>query len=133
MIDYMKFNDEISDEMLAAYIDGNATMEESALIGDTLDRDCMLSEAFNIVCESMPFRNDANWDTFNKNIDLFKVETSDMEDILMQAAIESEHQDSMSQTNLFDGIVLDDLSGTDSSNLADTDSPNFADTDLLDY
>lgn len=46
MIDW---NDNISDEMLAAYLDGNANMEERSLIQSQMDSDSMLSEVIDIV------------------------------------------------------------------------------------
>ena len=46
MIDW---NDNISDEMLAAYIDGNANMEECSLIQSQMGSDSMLSEVIDIV------------------------------------------------------------------------------------
>ena len=46
MIDW---NDNISDEMLAAYLDGNASMEECSLIQDQMGSDSMLSEVIDIV------------------------------------------------------------------------------------
>ena len=46
MIDW---NDNISDEMLAAYLDGNANMEECSLIQNQMGRDSMLSEVIDIV------------------------------------------------------------------------------------
>ena len=41
--------DNISDEMLAAYLDGNASMEECSLIQDQIKSDSMLSEVIDIV------------------------------------------------------------------------------------
>ena len=46
MIDW---NDNISDEMLAAYLDGNANMEEYSLIQNQMGGDSMLSEVIDIV------------------------------------------------------------------------------------
>ena len=46
MIDW---NDNISDEMLAAYLDGNANMEECSLIQNQMGNDSMLSEVIDIV------------------------------------------------------------------------------------
>ena len=46
MIDW---NDNISDEMLAAYLDGNANMEECSLIQSQMGSDSMLSEVIDIV------------------------------------------------------------------------------------
>ena len=46
MIDW---NDNISDEMLAAYLGGNGSMEECSLIQSQLGDDSMLSEVIDIV------------------------------------------------------------------------------------
>ena len=46
MIDW---NDNISDEMLAAYLDGNANMEECSMIQNQMGSDSMLSEVIDIV------------------------------------------------------------------------------------
>lgn len=46
MIDW---DDNISDEMLAAYLDGNANMEECSLIQSQMGSDSMLSEVIDIV------------------------------------------------------------------------------------
>ena len=46
MIDW---NDNISDEMLAAYLDGNANIEECSLIQNQMGNDSMLSEVIDIV------------------------------------------------------------------------------------
>ena len=46
MIDW---NDNISDEILAAYLDGNANMEECSLIQNQMGSDSMLSEVIDIV------------------------------------------------------------------------------------
>ena len=64
----MDWNDNnITDEMLAAYIDGNATPMESALISDTIMHDDMLAEAIDIVNDSMSMNNDllGNTDLFS--------------------------------------------------------------------
>ena len=44
-------NSGISDELLAAYIDGNTTESENALIENALSDDSMLSEACEIICD----------------------------------------------------------------------------------
>lgn len=46
MIDW---NDNISDEILAAYLDGNANMEECSLVQSQIGCDSMLSEVIDIV------------------------------------------------------------------------------------
>lgn len=48
MIDFNDFNEDISDEMLAAYIDGNVTSIESALIESTPLYNDSLSEIIEI-------------------------------------------------------------------------------------
>ena len=62
MIDFKDFNEKISDEMLAAYIDGNATPEESSLIESTLDNDNLLTESLDIVNDSISFGSNFDWD-----------------------------------------------------------------------
>ena len=57
MIDFLKFNDDISDEMLAAYIDGNATEEESSRIRFALSSDEELLEATEVVNDFNPNRS----------------------------------------------------------------------------
>jgi hypothetical protein len=55
MIDFMNLGDNISDEMLAAYIDGNATPEESIMIQNALGSDELLTEAIDIANDCVPF------------------------------------------------------------------------------
>jgi hypothetical protein len=55
----MDWNDNnITDEMLAAYIEGNATPMESALISDTMMNDDILTEAIDIVNDTLSMAND---------------------------------------------------------------------------
>lgn len=58
MIDFLKFNDNITDEMLAAYIDGNATEEENSLIENSISSDEMLSEVVDVVNDINLFENE---------------------------------------------------------------------------
>lgn len=62
MIDNKDFNENISDEILAAYIDGNATPEESSLIENALASDYMLSESLNLISDTISFGTNFNWD-----------------------------------------------------------------------
>lgn len=55
-------NSGISDELLAAYIDGNTTDSENALIENALNDDSMLSEAYEIVNDSIPFGSSFDWE-----------------------------------------------------------------------
>ena len=52
----------ISDELLAAYIDGNTTESENILIENALNDDSMLSEACEIVNDAVSFGSDFDWD-----------------------------------------------------------------------
>lgn len=64
MIDFdiFNFDDNITDEQLAAYIDGNATAEETLLIENALNNDTMLSEALDIVQDGALLGSDFDWD-----------------------------------------------------------------------
>lgn len=52
----------ISDELLAAYIDGNTTESENALIENALNGDSMLSEAYEIASDSVSFGSSFDWE-----------------------------------------------------------------------
>lgn len=62
MIDFLKFNDDISDEMLAAYIDGNSTENETLLIEKSLKEDSLLSEIVDIAHDSQFIKDSIGWD-----------------------------------------------------------------------
>lgn len=55
----------ISDELLAAYIDGNTTKSENALIENALNGDSMLSEVCEIASDSVSFGEKTDWDIYN--------------------------------------------------------------------
>lgn len=55
MIDFLKFNDDISDEMLAAYIDGNASDEEIGVIQSQIKNDDLLSEVIEVSSEGLNY------------------------------------------------------------------------------
>ena len=55
-------NSGISDELLAAYIDGNTTESENQLIENTLNGDSMLSEAYEIANDSVSFGSNFDWE-----------------------------------------------------------------------
>lgn len=54
-------NSGISDELLAAYIDGNTTESENALIENALNGDSILLEAYEIASDSVSFGSDFDW------------------------------------------------------------------------
>ncbi len=55
-------NSGISDELLAAYIDGNTTESENQLIESSLNGDSMLSEAYEIANDSVSFGSNFDWE-----------------------------------------------------------------------
>lgn len=62
MIDFNKFSKDISDEMLAAYIDGNSTEEEKTLIENSIQEDSILSEAVDIANDTKMLSSNFDWD-----------------------------------------------------------------------
>lgn len=58
-------NSGISDELLAAYIDGNTTESENALIENSLNDDSMLSEAYEIANNGISFGEQSDWDIYD--------------------------------------------------------------------
>lgn len=118
MIDW---NDNISDEMLAAYLDGNANMEECSLIQNQMGSDSMLSEVIDIVNDinhlGLTMGNDnlimnsmdGNWDLSN-GLDMI---SSPLQSI-------PEYNDSLSQFDSFDnGFDRDSFDNNDLDNIFD--------------
>ena len=118
MIDW---NDNISDEILAAYLDGNANMEECSLIQNQMGSDSMLSEVIDIVNDinhlGLTMGNDnliissmdGNWDLSN-GLDMI---SSPLQSI-------PEYNDSLSQFDSFDnGFDRDSFDNNDLDNIFD--------------
>lgn len=118
MIDW---NDNISDEMLAAYLDGNASMEECSLIQNQMGSDSMLSEVIDIVNDinhlGLTMANDnlimnsmdGNWDLSN-GLDMIY---SPLQNI-------PEYNDGLSQFDSFDnGFDRDSFDNNDLDNIFD--------------
>lgn len=55
-------NSGVSDELLAAYIDGNTTESENALIENSFNGDSMLSEAYEIANDGVSFGSNFDWE-----------------------------------------------------------------------
>ena len=55
-------NNSISDELLAAYIDGNTTESENALIEHALNGDAMFAEANEIARDCVSFGSNFDWE-----------------------------------------------------------------------
>lgn len=106
--------------MLAAYIDGNANMEECSLIQDQMGSDSMLSEVIDIVNDinhlGLTMGNDnlimnsmdGNWD-LNNDMDII---SSPLQSI-------SEYNDSLSQFDSFDNGFDRDSYNSDLDNMFD--------------
>ena len=121
MIDW---NDNISDEMLAAYLDGNANMEECSLIQNQMESDSMLSEVIDIVNDinhlGLTMGNDnlimnpmdSNWD-WNNGMDIASTPLLTI----------PEYNDSLSQFDSFDN-------GFDGDSYNNNDLDNFFDNTL---
>ena len=117
MIDW---NDNISDEMLAAYLDGNANMEECSLIQSQMGSDSMLSEVIDIVNDinhlGLTMGNDnlimnsmdGNWDLSN-GLDMIY---SPLQNI-------PEYNDGLSQFDSFDNGFDRDNYNNDLDNIFD--------------
>ena len=118
MIDW---NDNISDEMLAAYLDGNANMEECSLIQNQMESDSMLSEVIDIVNDinhlGLTMGNDnlimnpmdSNWD-WNNGMDIASTPLLTIPD----------YNDSLSQFDSFDnGFDGDSFDNNNLDNIFD--------------
>lgn len=57
MIDFKDFNENISDEMLAAYIDGNATSDETSQISAAIKSNNLLAESLDVVNDIRDYGN----------------------------------------------------------------------------
>ena len=63
MKDFNDFlNNGLSDELLAAYIDGNTTESENQLIESSINGDSMLSEAYEIAHDGVSFGSNFDWE-----------------------------------------------------------------------
>ena len=95
MIDFKDFNENISDEMLAAYIDRNATPDESSLIESTLGVDNLLSESLEIANDTISFGSNFDWDLHKGDYGFWELgippvitEDEIINDTLIQDAVE---------------------------------------------
>ena len=113
--------DNISDEMLAAYLDGNASMEECSLIQNQMGSDSMLSEIIDIVNDinhlGLTMGNDnLIMNPMDNNIDW----NSGMDIISSPLQSIPEYNDSLSQFDSFDnGFDRDSFDNNDLDNIFD--------------
>ena len=65
MKDFFKFlNSNISDELLAAYIDGKTTKEENELIEKYISNNSLLSETYEVANDSASMVSDFDWELY---------------------------------------------------------------------
>ena len=117
MIDW---NDNISDEMLAAYLDGNANMEECSLIQNQMGNDSMLSEVIDIVNDINQLGLGMNNDNLIMNSMDTNMDWNNGMDIISTPLTIPEYNDGLSQFDLFDnGFDRDGFDNNDLDNLFD--------------
>lgn len=117
MIDW---NDNISDEMLAAYLDGNANMEECSLIQPLMGNDSMLSEVIDIVNDI----NQLGLGMYNDNLIMnpmdVNMDWNNGMDIISTPLTITEYNDDLSQFDSFDnGFDRDIFNNNDLDNIFD--------------
>ncbi|MGN1154947.1 MAG: hypothetical protein ACI4TK_02095 [Agathobacter sp.] len=110
MIDFNNFNENISDEMLAAYIDGNATESEKSLIENSISDDSMLSEAIDIANDANSLDNSFDWDLYEGDYGFWELGLPPVlnEDDVMVAA---DSINSFSFEDMVNQVVSEQLSG----------------------
>lgn len=105
----MDWNDNnITDEMLAAYIDGNATESEKSFIEMMMDESFLLSEAVDIVNDGMGYIKDGESIPLEDLFDLPSIETN-IRDDEMSIFNQSGVDDLMLGDVLIDGNELNDI------------------------
>ena len=117
MIDW---NDNISDEMLAAYLDGNANMEECSLIQNQMDSDSMLSEVIDIVNDINQLGLGMNNDNLIMNSMDANMDWNNGMDIISTPLTIPEYNDDLSLFDSFDhGFDEDSFDNNDLDNIFD--------------
>lgn len=130
MIDFMNIEENISDEMLAAYIDGNATPEESSMIQNALGNDELLTEAIDIVNDCVPFGN-GDWGKSFDTIDMSDLGLSSIADFGNEP-IASMEALSFEGDNLFGAAINMVDVAEDSSELVEDKQSSSDDTSTTD-
>lgn len=114
MKDFNDFlNSGISDELLAAYIDGNTTDSENQLIESSLNGDSMLSEAYEIASDGIFLEEKSNWDIYDGDYGFLEMGLPPAIDALdMVAQNQNYGLDFGNESDLFgsdDNLVSNDL------------------------
>ena len=117
MIDW---NDNISDEMLAAYLDGNANMEECSLIQGQMGSDSMLSEVIDIVNDINQLGLGMNNDNLIMNPMDTNMDWNNGMDIISTPLTIPEYNDGLSLFDSFDnGFDRDSFDNNDLDKIFD--------------
>lgn len=116
MIDW---TDNISDELLAAYLDGNANMDECSLIRDQMGNDSMLSEVIDIVNDINQLGLGMNNDNLIMNPMDTNMDWNDGVDMTSTPLLTiPEYNDVLSQFDSFDdGFDKDSFDNNDLDNI----------------
>jgi|GEM_PF-1333216 len=99
MIDFKDFDDNISDEMLAAYIDGNATESESQMIESSLDGDSSLSEAYEIANDGLSLGSNFDWELHKGDFGFWKMGLPPVVDALDMASQSQDYRELFDNNN----------------------------------
>lgn len=143
MVDFNSFSENISDEMLAAYIDGNTTKSENLSIESSKSEDPMLSEVVDIVNDATSFGSDFNWDLHKGDYGFWElglpplvtetdllVATDSIDDVSTLVDGNSFNEQSMVAFNIVNNELLScDI--TDNSDCGEIDDIENFDTDSL--
>ena len=118
MIDW---SDNISDEMLAAYLDGNANMEECSLIQNQMGNDSLLSEVIDIVNDINQLGLGMNNDNLIMNSMDTNMDWNNGMDIISTPVLTiPEYNDGLSQFDSFDnGFDRESFDNNDLDNIFD--------------
>ena len=118
-------NSGISDELLAAYIDGNTTESENALIESNLNDDSMLAEAYKIANDCVSIGSSKEWENYNDDYESLNLELPPVIDALNMVFQNQDYGLSFNNdNNLFDSETYPLSNGV----YDDSDKMGFDDT-----
>lgn len=131
MIDFLNIGENISDEMLAAYIDGNATPEESSMIQNALGNDELLTEAIDIVNDSIPFGN-GDWGTVFSSSDISELVPSSIASVDSNLPFGIAKEQPIDGESLFEDTFGFGLAATAPTEIVEDDHPSNDESDMMD-
>lgn len=111
MIDFKDFNEQISDEMLAAYLDGNATTEEIGAIHSQIVNDDLLSEVIDVASESLNYLSSPQEEINNWN-DLLGVDNN------FQISLENDNDETL--LNIFQDMSTNNHYNSENDKLTES-------------